>query len=85
MEALSDGGEIYTLSVRQRLTSFVFMWRFDPRWIVVSKSFPIPIPNVEQTIQIMHNLKAGYEKHHKITVSMKAVDIIIKLYWCSYA
>lgn len=25
----------------------------------------------------MHNLKAGYEKHHKITVSDEAIDIIV--------
>ncbi len=37
----------------------------------------LSIPNVEQTIQIMHNLKAGYEKHHKITVSDEAIDIIV--------
>ncbi|MBX7149985.1 AAA family ATPase [bacterium] len=37
----------------------------------------LAIPNVPQTIQIMKNLKAGYEQHHKITVSDQAIEIIV--------
>jgi len=37
------------------------------------------VPTVPQTIQIIKNLKAGYEKHHKITVTDDAVDIIVNL------
>lgn len=39
----------------------------------------LSVPNVPQTIQIVNNLKSGYEKHHKITVSDKAVEIIVNL------
>jgi ATP-dependent Clp protease ATP-binding subunit ClpA len=37
----------------------------------------LPIPDVPQTIDIMKNLKAGYEKHHRITVSDKSIEIIV--------
>lgn len=37
----------------------------------------LAVPNVPQTIGIMKNLRAGYEKHHKITVSDEAIDIIV--------
>ncbi len=39
----------------------------------------LSIPNVPQTIEIMKNLKSGYEKHHKITVSDATVEIIVNL------
>ncbi len=39
----------------------------------------LSIPNVPQTIEIMKNLKSGYEKHHKITVSEATVEIIVNL------
>lgn len=39
----------------------------------------LSIPNVPQTIEIMKNLKSGYEKHHKITVSEKTIEIIVNL------
>jgi len=39
----------------------------------------LSVPTVPQTIQIIKNLKAGYEKHHKITVTDDAVDIIVNL------
>ncbi len=39
----------------------------------------LAVPNVPQTIQIVKNLKSGYEKHHKITVSDKAIEIIVHL------
>ncbi|MFA7276329.1 MAG: AAA family ATPase [Pseudobdellovibrionaceae bacterium] len=39
----------------------------------------LSVPNVPQTIQIIKNLKGGYEKHHKLTVSDETVDIIVNL------
>lgn len=39
----------------------------------------LSIPNVPQTIEIMKNLRAGYEKHHKLSVSDKTIDIIVNL------
>lgn len=39
----------------------------------------LSVPNVEQTISILNNLKSGYEKHHGITVPEKAVDTIVHL------
>ncbi|HOO49861.1 MAG TPA: AAA family ATPase [Alphaproteobacteria bacterium] len=37
----------------------------------------LSVPNVEQTIEIMKNLRKGYEKHHKITVSDEAIEFIV--------
>lgn len=39
----------------------------------------LSVPTVPQAIEIVKNLRAGYEKHHKITVSDKAIDIIVHL------
>ena len=39
----------------------------------------LSVPNVEQTISILNNLKSGYEKHHGITVPETAVDTIVHL------
>ena len=39
----------------------------------------LSVPNVPQTIEIMKNLKGGYEKHHKITVSDASIDVIVNL------
>lgn len=39
----------------------------------------LSVPNVPQTQQIVKNLKAGYEKHHKITVADSTIDIIVNL------
>lgn len=39
----------------------------------------LSIPNVPQTIEIVKNLKKGYEKHHKITVSDNTIETIVKL------
>ncbi len=39
----------------------------------------LSVPNVEQTISIVENLKSGYEKHHGITISKKSVEIIVGL------
>ncbi len=39
----------------------------------------LSVPNVEQTIGIVNNLKKGYEKHHGVKVSDKAVEIIVDL------
>ncbi len=39
----------------------------------------LAVPNVPQTIEIVKNLKKGYEKHHKVTVSDKAIEIIVHL------
>lgn len=37
----------------------------------------LPIPDAAQTIDILKNLKAGYEKHHRITVSDKSIEAIV--------
>jgi ATP-dependent Clp protease ATP-binding subunit ClpA len=37
------------------------------------------VPTVPQTIEIIKNLRAGYEKHHKISVTDKAIHIIVHL------
>jgi ATP-dependent Clp protease ATP-binding subunit ClpA len=39
----------------------------------------LSVPTVPQAIEIMKNLRKGYEKHHKITVSDKAIEIIVNL------
>lgn len=39
----------------------------------------LSVPNVPQTIQIVKNLKAGYEKHHKLSCSDDAIEIIVHL------
>lgn len=39
----------------------------------------LSVPTVPQTIQIVKNLKAGYEKHHKLSVSDDAIEIIVHL------
>ena len=39
----------------------------------------LAVPDVPQTIGIINNLKSGYEKHHGVTVSEEAVDIIVNL------
>ncbi|HNQ92831.1 MAG TPA: AAA family ATPase [Alphaproteobacteria bacterium] len=37
----------------------------------------LSVPTVAQTIEIMKNLKKGYEKHHKITVPDNVIEIIV--------
>ena len=39
----------------------------------------LSVPTVPQAIEIVNNLKKGYEKHHGITVPDEAVDIIVNL------
>lgn len=39
----------------------------------------LSVPDIPQTQQIVKNLKASYERHHKITVSDKAIDVIVEL------
>ena len=37
------------------------------------------VPNAAQTIEIVKNLKKGYEKHHKISVDDSTIEIIVHL------
>ena len=39
----------------------------------------LSVPTVPQTIEIVKNLKSGYEKHHKVTVNDKSIEIIVHL------
>lgn len=39
----------------------------------------LDVPDVKQTIDILKNIRIGYEKHHKITVSDKAVEVIVNV------
>ena len=39
----------------------------------------LAVPDVDQTIGIIKNIRKGYEKHHRITVSDKAIEIIVSL------
>lgn len=39
----------------------------------------LSVPNVSQTIEILKNLRAGYEKHHGITVPDMAIETIVNL------
>jgi ATP-dependent Clp protease ATP-binding subunit ClpA len=36
-------------------------------------------PTVPQTVQILRNIKASYEKHHKIAIPDSAIEIIVNL------
>jgi ATP-dependent Clp protease ATP-binding subunit ClpA len=37
----------------------------------------LSVPTVPQTIEILKNLRKSYEKHHKITVSDSAIEVIV--------
>ena len=39
----------------------------------------LSVPTAPQTIQIVKNLKAGYEKHHKISIDDATIEIIVNL------
>lgn len=39
----------------------------------------LSVPTVPQTIEIMKNLCKGYEKHHKVSISAKTIEIIVNL------
>lgn len=39
----------------------------------------LSVPSVPQTIEIVKNLKAGYEKHHQVTISSETIEIIVNL------
>lgn len=39
----------------------------------------LSVPNVPQTIEIIKNLRAGYEKHHKLSVTDATIEIIVNL------
>ncbi len=39
----------------------------------------LSVPTVPQTIEIVKNLKAGYEKHHKVSVPDSVIEIIVDL------
>lgn len=39
----------------------------------------LSVPTVPQAIEIVKNLRKGYEKHHKITVSDATIEIIVNL------
>ncbi len=39
----------------------------------------LEVPDVPQTVQILKNLKSGYEKHHKITIPDSVIERIVTL------
>lgn len=39
----------------------------------------LSVPTAEQTVSILKNLKKGYEKHHRIDVSDKTLEVIVDL------
>jgi ATP-dependent Clp protease ATP-binding subunit ClpA len=39
----------------------------------------LKMPNVEETVKILHGVRPNYERHHKLTISDECIDEVVKL------
>lgn len=71
-------GDLYVIGATT-LDEFRMFVAVDPAMDRRFQKVFLKVPNEKETVQILNNLKSGYEKHHGITVSEAAVDRIILL------
>lgn len=71
-------GDLYVIGATT-LDEFRMFVAVDPAMDRRFQKVFLKVPNDKETVQILNNLKGGYEKHHGITVSEAAVDRIIML------
>lgn len=71
-------GDLYVIGATT-LDEFRLFVSVDPAMDRRFQKVFLKVPNAEETIQILKNLKGGYEKHHGITVSEEAVKRVVDL------
>ncbi|MCM2344096.1 MAG: AAA family ATPase [Alphaproteobacteria bacterium] len=71
-------GDLYVIGATT-LDEFRMFVAVDPAMDRRFQKVFLKVPNAKETIQILMNLKGGYEKHHGITVNQAAVERIIEL------
>lgn len=71
-------GDLYVIGATTR-DEFRLFVAVDPAMDRRFQKVMLEVPDVPQTIQILKNLKAGYEKHHKITIPDTVIERIVVL------
>lgn len=71
-------GDLYVIGATT-LDEFRMFVAVDPAMDRRFQKVFLKVPNAEESIKILNNLKGGYEKHHGLTVSEAAVDRIVAL------
>lgn len=71
-------GDLYVIGATT-LDEFRMFVAVDPAMDRRFQKVFLKVPNAKETVQILMNLKGGYEKHHGITVNQAAVERIIDL------
>ncbi|MFN3826449.1 MAG: AAA family ATPase [Micavibrio sp.] len=71
-------GDLYVIGATT-LDEFRMFVAVDPAMDRRFQKVFLKVPNREETIQILNNLKKGYEKHHNITVGQEAIERIVEL------
>jgi ATP-dependent Clp protease ATP-binding subunit ClpA len=71
-------GDLYVIGATTR-DEFRLFVAVDPAMDRRFQKVMLEVPDVPQTIQILKNLKAGYEKHHKITIPDSVIERIVVL------
>ncbi len=71
-------GDLYVIGATTQ-DEFRLFVAVDPAMDRRFQKVMLEVPDVPQTIQILKNLKAGYEKHHKITIPDTVIERIVVL------
>lgn len=71
-------GDLYVIGATT-LDEFRMFVAVDPAMDRRFQKVYLKVPNAKETVQILMNLKGGYEKHHGITVNQAGVERIIEL------
>jgi ATP-dependent Clp protease ATP-binding subunit ClpA len=71
-------GDLYVIGATTK-DEFRLFVAVDPAMDRRFQKIFLAVPNVPQTIQIIKNLRGGYEKHHKISIPDAVVERIVLL------
>ena len=71
-------GDLYVIGATTR-DEFRLFVAVDPAMDRRFQKVMLEVPDVPQTVQILKNLKAGYEKHHHITIPDSVIERIVVL------
>lgn len=71
-------GDLYVIGATTR-DEFRMFVAVDPAMDRRFQKIFLEVPDVPQTINILKNLRAGYEKHHNVTVPDEMIEQIVKL------
>lgn len=71
-------GDLYVIGATTR-DEFRMFVAVDPAMDRRFQKIFLEVPDIPQTINILKNLRAGYEKHHNVTVPDDIIEQIVKL------